>query len=284
LLQENQADQPKKMVAICADDYGIDAQIDQAILDLAGQGRLTGASVLVDAPISAEMADALSQSSIDIGLHLNFTEVLGEMSQQQVMPLRTLILRAHARLLSRAWVKQSIERQLERFETLFHRVPDYVDGHLHVHQLPVIAEQLIASLSQRQLPGGFWIRDTRAGALAGSPWSERFKSWVIGHLGMSGLARRAQAAQLQTNRGFYGVYDFSAAHRAFLIMMQQWLAQAQTGALIMTHPARQAVQGDPMAQARVQEYEGLGSEEFAQLLATHGVQLGRASQMLSGLP
>lgn len=272
------------MVALCADDFGIDAQVDHAIVDLAMKGRLTGASVLVDAPITQQAAEQLLQSDVDIGLHLNFTERFGQMPEDAVMPLRGLILRAYSGQISRQWAAQTIERQLDRFEAVFHRPPDYVDGHLHVHQLPVIAPQLIQALSKRPLPGGFWLRDTRAGALAGSPWPERFKAWVIGHLGMTKLARRAQAAQLLTNRGFYGVYDFTGQHRPFAVMLQQWLTQAQTGAVVMTHPALASVSGDPMAQVRVKEYQELASESFGQWLDTQGISLRRASQMLSSLP
>ncbi len=284
MLEPSPAKQPVKMVAICADDFGIDAQVDRAIVDLALRRRLTGASVLVDAPINQQEAEQLLEAGIDIGLHLNLTERLGQMPEDAVMPLRGLILRAYSGQISRLWAAQMIERQLDRFETLFHRPPDYVDGHLHVHQLPVIAPQLIQALGSRSLPGGFWLRDTRAGALAGSPWPERFKAWVIGHLGMAKLAQRAHAAHWLTNRGFYGVYDFSGQHRPFAVMLQQWLTQAQTGAVVMTHPALASVSGDPMAQVRVKEYEELAGESFGQWLDAQGISLRRASQVLSSLP
>lgn len=281
---DDSARESLKEVIICADDYGVDPNVDAAIVELAAQGRLSATSVLVDADISSESIDAIALLDIDVGLHLNFTEVFGQLSSQNVMPLSKLIIRAHARLLSRSWVKANIERQLDRFEALFGHVPDYVDGHLHVHQLPIIRDELIEALSRRQLPTGFWIRDTRAGAMSGWPWSERFKSWVIGHLGMSRLASLAARAQFSRNRGFFGVYDFARTHRPFMQMLDTWLSEAQAGALIMTHPARQVIANDPIGQARVAEYEGLASDGLLQLLQLRQARLVRASQTLSSLP
>lgn len=283
-LETVQPNSDLKCIAICADDYGVDANVDRAIVDLAHMGRLTATSVLVDANIDLSSIAALKTLEIDIGLHLNFTEKLGDLSSKSVMPLNQLIVRAQARLLSRRWVRATIERQLDRFETLLGRCPDYVDGHLHIHQLPLIREELLAALSQRQLPVGFWVRDTRAGDLSGSPWAERFKSWVVGHLGMSALVQQASHQQIGINRGFFGVYDFTKNHRPFMQMMAGWLAQARTGALVMTHPSRQALAGDPIGRARVDEYQALGSDAFGQLLHCQRVKLVRASQALSSLP
>lgn len=283
-LQPVKPNRDLKCVAICADDYGVDANVDRAIVDLAQMGRLTATSVLVDANIDPPSIAALKTLEIDIGLHLNFTEKLGDLSLKSVMPLNQLIVRAQARLLSRRWVRANIERQLDRFEALLGRGPDYVDGHLHIHQLPLIREELLAALSQRQLPVGFWVRDTRAGDLSGSPWAERFKSWVVGHLGMGALVQQASYQQIGINRGFFGVYDFTKNHRPFMQMMAGWLARARTGALVMTHPSRQALAGDPIGQARVDEYQALASDAFGQLLHRQRVKLVRASQALSSLP
>lgn len=273
-----------KTVAICADDFGFDPHVNQAIVELSKLGRLTATSVLVDAGVARSAAQTLLDIDIDIGLHLNLTEVVGDLTTDQVMPLKQLILRAQTRQLSVAWVRGAIDRQISRFEAQFGRLPDYIDGHLHVHQLPVVAEQLLAVLDGKKLPAGFWIRDTRAGVMSGSPWSERFKSWVVGHLGMGGLARQATRRQIGMNQGFFGVYDFTGQHRPFMQMMQGWLTAADSGALLMTHPATRVLDGDPIGSGRVQEYAELASPAFGDLLDTQQIKLARLSQVLSDLP
>ncbi len=275
---------PKRAIAICADDYGVDQNVDRAIVDLAMQGRLTATSVLVDAAIDPESIRALDQVNMDVGLHLNFSEVLGELSVDAVMPLSHLIVRSHARLLSRQWVRASIERQLSRFKVLLGRSPNYVDGHLHVHQLPVIRDELLQALGAQALPPGFWLRDTRAGDLSGSPWAEQFKSWVVSHLGMGTLVAMAAGQRIGLNHGFFGVYDFTAEHRPFMQMMAGWLAKANAGSLVMTHPSCQALPGDPIGAARVIEYQALGSQVFGELLEKEAITLVRPSQVLSSLP
>ena len=275
---------PVKPVAICADDFGVDPQVDAAIVELAGLGRVNATSVLVDAGIDQTSVLTLRALDIDVGLHLNLTDALGDLTDHDVMPLKHLILRSHARLLSRSWVRATIERQFTRFEQQFGCSPDYVDGHLHVHQLPVVRQQLLEVLSTKRLPDGFWVRDTRAGALRGSTRSERFKSWVVGHLGMGHLAMLATRGHLGRNRGFFGVYDFTGQHRPFMQMMQGWLGSAQPGALVMTHPATGHLANDPIGQARVQEYQALGSAAFGDMLRANHVRLTRLSQTLSSLP
>lgn len=277
-----------KLVAICADDYGVDPQVNQAIVELARLGRLNATSVLIDAVLDdtqfTQQVQALAPLDIDVGLHLNLTEVLGDLTTEDVKPLKSLIMAAHLRRLSMSWIRDSIERQIGRFEQRFGRCPDYVDGHLHVHQLPMVREQLLCALADRQLPDGFWIRDTRAGDVSASSASERLKSWVVGHLGMGGLAELASRRQLKRNHGFFGVYDFTGAHRPFMQMMQGWLAAAQPGALVMTHPATGVLDGDPIGNSRVQEYCSLASPAFGELLQIHDVRLARLSQVLSSVP
>ena len=273
-------------VAICADDFGVDEAVNDAIVELAKAHRLSATSVLVDAARARFDGAALKDLPLDIGLHLNFTELLGDLVRSDVMALKRLIITAHMGLLDRRWVQRGVDRQLDRFEGIFNRAPDYVDGHLHIHQLPVIRDVLLQALARRYPDTPIWIRDTRAlpGIERGWPLGDRFKTWVVGHLGMARLARKASALGFGLNRGFAGVYDFTGRHPDFMDMMDSWLALCGRGALIMTHPSRSQLPGDPIGKARVQEYEGLASDAFSQLLERHGLSVTRLSQMTSSLP
>jgi len=273
-------------VAICADDFGVDQAVNDAIVELAQARRLSATSVLVDASHAEPGAAALEALPLDIGLHLNFTEAVGTLAGSEVMPLKQLIVKAHSGLLDRRWVERGVDRQLDRFEEIFKRAPDYVDGHLHIHQLPVVREVLLKALRVRYPDAVIWIRDTRAlpGIEQSGPWADRFKTWVVGHLGMARLAREASTLGFGLNRGFAGVYDFTGSHPPFMAMMDTWLALCGPGALIMTHPSRVELPSDPIGRARVQEYEALASEAFAQLLDRHGLSVARLSQMGSSLP
>ena len=137
-------------VIINADDYAMDAGVDAAILRLAGLGAVTATSAMVLAPRWPEAARAGRDGPpLSIGLHLDLTSpfVEGEFPAQS---LSSLILRAHAGLLGRAALRREVDRQLSLFETALRGSrPHFVDGHQHVHHLPIIREVLLEALEDR---------------------------------------------------------------------------------------------------------------------------------------
>lgn len=267
-------------IAICADDFGIEPGVDEAIVELSGNGRLSATSCLSMSPFFAEHACALKPLAIDIGLHLNFTESLG--TEGLFLPLPKLIASAYLRNLPVPRIRQQIELQLNAFEAVLGRAPDFVDGHLHVHQLPVIRDQLIQALSERypeQMP---WLRNTLPGPMNnGLPLMQRVKAQVIGALGARALCDRAHIIGARTNRDFFGAYDFTRPHPPYAAMLDAWLQQATYGSLIMAHPAKYVSAQDLFGQGRIQEYRVLGSEVFIALLEQHHLEIRRISTLRS---
>ncbi len=106
-----------KRIALCADDFGSGPAVDAAILALARAGRLGGVSCQVDAPGFAADAAALAALSdaVDLGLHLDLAPGRGG--------LLPLLVRTHARALSRRAVGARIARQLDRFEAARRALP-----------------------------------------------------------------------------------------------------------------------------------------------------------------
>lgn len=268
----------KHPIAICADDFGIEAGVDEAIVELSQLNRLSATSCLTMAPYFGEHATALKSLAIDIGLHVNFTEALGQ--QGLFLPHPKLITNAYLRQLPVRQVRKQIEQQLDAFELHMGRVPDFVDGHLHVHQLPVIREQLISILSARYSQDMPWVRNTQPGRLSnGLPLMQRFKAQVIGALGSRSLSRQARQIGAQINRDFFGAYDFSRPHPPYAAMLDAWLAQAQYGSLIMAHPAKYVSEQDLFGKDRVEEYRVLSSEVFAALLTQHSLEIRKLSDL-----
>ncbi len=268
----------KHPIAICADDFGIEPGVDQAIVELCQQRRLSATSCLTMAPFFAEHAVMLKGLDVDIGLHVNFTESLGRAGV--FLPLPKLIAKAYLRQLSRSQIRTQIELQLNAFEQHVGCVPDFVDGHLHVHQLPIIREALIQVLSERYPDNLPWFRNTQPGQLSnGLPWMQRFKARVIGSLGARSLCRQAQQIGARINRDFFGAYDFSRAHPPYAAMLDAWLEQASYGSLIMAHPAKYVSEEDAFGRDRIEEYRVLGSDVFAALLEQHGLEIRRLSAL-----
>ena len=47
-------------------------------------------------------------------------------------------------------IREEIDRQLDRFQAVMMRAPDFVDGHQHVQALPAICGALLDALEQRR--------------------------------------------------------------------------------------------------------------------------------------
>ena len=267
-------------IAVCADDFGLEAGVDQAIVALAKLGRISATGCLVQATNFAQSARALKGLPIDLGLHLNLTEPLGQTGLR--LPLGQLLWRTYSGLIAKQAVAEQIETQLDLFEKHVSQVPDFIDGHLHVHQFPVVRDLLLQAIHRRyahQLP---WIRDTRAARMSAQlPFMQRLKAQMIGALGAASLIRQAQQLGIQSNRGFAGVYDFDRPHPAYETMLDAWLGQAASHMLLMVHPATQASSALAFGVDRIEEYCVLSSVAFAARLQHSNLQITRLSTLLA---
>jgi predicted glycoside hydrolase/deacetylase ChbG (UPF0249 family) len=266
---------------VCADDFGIEPGVDAAIVELAHTGRLSATGCLVTAQRFPEAAPQLSALPIDVGLHLNFTEFLG--LPGFYVPLGRLIALSYTRRIARADVRKHINAQLDLFEQHVKRAPDFVDGHLHVHQFPVIREELLGALSQRYAGRLPWLRDTKPTHMSSMlPFMQRFKAHVISALGSAQLVRLAKQSGAVVNDGFMGAYDFSRPHPAYLTMLGEWLKHARANSLLMTHPAQNASDSLAFGKDRIEEYRILGSASFTSLLLQHHLRVSRLSSEAIG--
>lgn len=262
------ADEVRRIV-VCADDFGMNQAVDAGILALAHAGRLSATSCLVDGPACEEDMPALLETPLQIGLHLNFTEALGQ--SDLCLPLRKLILSCYGRRLSLPTIERAVERQLDCFEALTGRAPRYIDGHQHVHQLPQIRDVLLAVLSRRYGGDKPWLRYTGSPRAAGLPWRLQAKAWVIACLGSGALRRQAVIQGFSMNPGFMGVYDFQGGAQAYQHWMSLWLTQCQDGDVLMCHPARGLDRSEALAAQREAEFGVLGGQVLADFMTEQNI-------------
>ena len=267
-------------IVFCADDFGLEAGVDQAIVALAQLGRISATGCLVQAPNFAQAARALKGLPIDLGLHFNLTEPLGQTGL--CLPLGQLLCRTYSGLIAKQAVAEQIETQLDLFEKHVGQAPDFIDGHLHVHQFPVIRELLLQAVLRRYANKLPWIRDTRAAPMSAQlPRMQRLKAQLIGALGASSLIRLAQRSGIQSNQGFAGAYDFDRPHPAYESMLSAWLDQAASRMLFMVHPATHASSALAFGADRIAEYQVLSSDAFTANLQQRGLQIIRLSTLLA---
>jgi len=265
-----------KPIGICADDFGLEAGVNEGILQLVAQGRLSAVSCLTQGASFRQDSAKLASMDVDIGLHLNFTEALT--GSDIVQPVVKLILQAYSHALSIDRVRAQINQQFDLFEEHVGRSPEFVDGHEHVHQLPVIREALVTVVKNRYPKQALWLRSTRPARLSPTlPAAQRVKAHLIAALGSRALRSSARRMGFSMNTDFAGVYDFTKAHPPYLQMLRDWLSQATTGSLLMSHPAAYVLATDRYGSDRITEYQVLGSEALATLLAELDLKITRLS-------
>lgn len=276
-------------LAVCIDDLGLNAGVNQAAQALALAGRVSSWSCMVDGEAMADVAAWLASNphdNLELGLHLNLSEVLPGTRWHR--PLNSLLLGSHLGALNTTPVRTAltadIARQLDTYEQRLGAMPDFIDGHQHVHQLPVVRELLMAEV-QRRWPAGSarrpWLRRCASPAAAPTgdtsgplPGPERLKPWIIQSLGCAPLSRLAAAAGLRQNEHLLGVRRFEGGSSSFVRLINAWLARAGDLDLLMVHPAA-ALPGlsDGILAARAVEYAVLAGPEFDSALARHGLQV-----------
>lgn len=262
-----------KPLAICADDFGMAPGISSGILELARCARLSAVSCLSQGRSFRQHAPALAGLPVDRGLHLNLTERLQD--DEFNRPLSRLLLSCLTRQIDSRRITREVERQLDAFEAVLGEAPDFVDGHQHVHQLPVIRDCLIEVL-RRRYPGRLpWLRSTLPAALPTISLPYRLKASLIGCLGGRTFRKLGRQHGFQVNARLLGAYGFTGGAEAYAGLLDRWLAGARAGDLLMCHPAAFVDGGVDFAAQRVAEYTVLAGASFSQLLARYGVEVGR---------
>lgn len=278
-----------RAITLCADDFGMSDAIDAGILKLAHCRRINATSLLTLGPTFRDNAPALRALPIGTGLHLDLTEYV----TPAPVPLARLVARAYSRRLDASWLRSTIRRQLDAFETVMRRQPHHVDGHRHVHQLPGVRETLLACLQERYAASMPILRSTLRPSGVPMPVAAKMKTLIIETLGARPLVRLCQAHGVPTSGHFHGIYDFGHSSRHAIDLQQHlrtrytralrhWLAHAQQGDLIMCHPADPAsirldgnsgIPRDIIAHDRTAEFAVLRSPEYLDWMKQAGVCL-----------
>ena len=179
--------------------------------------------------------------------------------------------------LDRTEIAAEVERQIDAFEEARGRPPRFIDGHHHVHQLPVIRDAVIDAYERRIAPTGGYLRSCC------EPRGEIFRravaplrACIIDALGRpfsEALGRRG----IPCNDSFRGVRSFSAKEDVAEIFAR-FVEGDGARPLAMCHPGfvDDALRGlDPVTGAREAEHAFLASGAFRDMLAARNIALAR---------
>lgn len=258
---------PATALQLHADDLGLCSAVNRAVFDLADRGLLQGTSVMLNgAALPEAMAGLAQRPQLNLVLHLVLTEgppladpatipdLLDQRGELQLGIARLLLLSFWPRRLDwpalrrqRRQLVLEIEAQLHRFAALWPQRPLQLDGHQHVHLMPVVWRQLLASSAGQPIR---WIRTVREPLPAGLPFKEwgavlisagwlkwlllvGLSHWQAPSLGPRGIA---------TNRWFAGVLctgrmGTAALQASLRSLRAHQLETPQQPALVLLHPA-----------------------------------------------
>lgn len=294
----------KKHIIICADDFAQNEDISDGILSLMQMRRINATSCLVNTVHWSDASELLHplKTTHFIGLHLNLTfgQPLSAMWRkhegEQFPDLSHLLMRCYLNRLDESVVAAEIQAQLDVFTHRMHIYPDFIDGHQHVHQLPIVRRALLAV--HRQKMGHVEREDmlrSEQGDLSSiddtvghdttffrstmNGWQDYFcvtgfpKVQALALLGGKHFSQCLKRDILPTNNGFFGVYPFkkSIQYRRYFL---RFLEKIKDGGLIMCHPGNVSLDvHDPLQHHRSHELDYLMSHDFLDDLDKYGVFL-----------
>jgi chitin disaccharide deacetylase len=249
----------KKTIMLCADDYGLNSSVSQGIRELVALNRLSLVSCLVNFENLETEAKALLQieSPVSIGLHFNLTEGYAlSHPQKKLYGLNELLVKSHLGLIRCADIEAELHTQLDAFLRAFGRLPDFLDGHQHVHQFPII-NKAVLNVYKKRLKGCF-VRCTYP--TIGLP-KYRFKALIMALSGGVMFNRRLKRADIPHNESFSGIYDFSNTVE-YAHLFNSWLSLVKSNTLIMCHPGYGKIEDDAIAESRLRELAYFKSDVF----------------------
>jgi predicted glycoside hydrolase/deacetylase ChbG (UPF0249 family) len=262
-----------RSICLCIDDFGLHEGVNEAALALRREGRVHALSCMVGAPAWTSGAAALRRDTVgpaDLGLHLDLTQYPVTLAPES---WSSLWARGTLDRLSLTALRGEIDRQLDLFEHNIGRRPDFIDGHQHVHQFPQVRDALVDVLLRRYPYQKPWLRSTRSAS-----W--RLKPMAISQLGSRALTAAADVLAFAHNRRLLGIYDFTGGPERYESLLTRWLQLAKQGDLLMCHPSTQRIPGDPIAQARLDEFQVLSDKRFEWHVRSNFVRLEAMSRIL----
>lgn len=259
---------------LCADDFALSTTSSEGILQLLEASRLSAVSAVVNTRSWQTYSTCLLSylNKVDIGLHFNLTEAAWLTApKMKALGLTKLIAKSYLGQLSEDAVYQELEAQIQAWSLAFGRLPDFIDGHQHIQQLPTIRDAMLRWFKTKDKDVSCYLRCSY------SHWQNRnnqLKRLIINNLGAIKLKEQLTKQMIKHNPSFSGIYDFSKTAN-YRQLFQDFLKEIQPTGIIMCHPAYGIDNHDPNNQARNNEFAYFISDAFLEDCKAAGMTLAR---------
>lgn len=279
--QQNPIKQNKKAIVICADDFGQASKISQGISELLHLKRINATSCLTNFDdFQTDFKLIKEIENIDIGLHLNLTEgkpltsaLSLKTNNHQFKSLNTLLIKSQGRALNKHDIYQELKAQLDCFIDFFGFSPHFLDGHQHIHHLPIVREVVFDLFNQYHLKQNkTYIRSVNHLV------KSSVKGLVIKYTGATTFRKQLKKNHILHNDQFGGIYDFKPEN--FKNTFENDLSKIKHAGLLMCHPGYQ-INGDVLNKTREVELNYFKSKNFLEKLIEHHLILKRGKMIFS---
>ncbi|TGP55568.1 ChbG/HpnK family deacetylase [bacterium M00.F.Ca.ET.230.01.1.1] len=259
-----------RSIRLIADDYGLAPGVSSAILELIERGRLTGTGCMTGFPEWEEAAARMRpfRGRAAVGLHLTLTDQIAATGPSSLAPegklpgLASLALPVRRGRIDERDVHAELDGQYGRFVEALGGPPDYIDGHQHVHFLPVVRNWLLARFGQ----------SARKPALRGAPSLAALDAKIAAVATLAaGFNRSMQRAGFSVMTPLSGIYDWRQPEK-FASTLRAAVDSLPEQGVFMCHPGHvdEILRSrDPMQGVREVEFGFLISDDF-------GISLDRA--------
>lgn len=273
----------KKSLSICADDFGITQKVNKAIINLIEGKRITEVSCMVLAQDFKNDAKELAKykDKIGIGIHLTLTDfkpitkISSLIKKDKLLGIKNLLVKSIFRNYSKDEIFNEINFQLNEFEKIMGFKPNFVDGHHHVQQLPMIRNILIQILKKRYPNDLPWVRNTYENFFKILRRNVSILKAISLSVAGSKLKKLNKTNLIRTNDGFSGVYNFSEKAR-YDYLFESFISFIKDNHLLMVHPGISdeiLSKIDSVTTSRDKEYNFLLSENFLKILRDKNIKL-----------
>ncbi len=259
-----------KDLILCADDYAQNIAISDGIIDLARALRINAISCMTTIATWHEAHFALKtiQERTYIGLHLNLTHgkalsrAWASRYGAQLPTLFQLLKSTHLHQLNIQVLAFEIQAQIDAFTQQMNALPDFIDGHQHIHQLPMVRDVLFT----QNIP----MRKTSRGWLDVLSFDGFPKRQLITLLGGICFEKRLT---MPFNTSFSGIYQFKSADR-YRQHFKTFLKHTVHDGLIMCHPGHPTKDTrDPLNASRHLELNYFMSDDYLADMQEYSFQL-----------
>lgn len=271
-----------RRLIVNADDFGRDHAANEGIIDAFDRGILTTASLMVNEPAAAEAVElAKKRPGLGVGLHLTLVCGHSALSQKEIPhladgnhsftynPVKAGMCYFFNRA-ARAELKQEIAAQFEKFRETGLTL-DHVNGHLHLHLHPAVAEIVLENAKEWGIRSFRWTRDLfwAGWKLGKGPLMYRVSHAIIFNMLSKRVEKRLNQLGIRYVPRVFGLMQTSNVNEEYLLKLLDFLPEGDSE--VYSHPS---------VEAKYQpEYQGLISERVVSKMLQNRIQKIRCQDL-----